>query len=186
LIAKAPWRMARLARDLAESHAAINRVEAPAALPELKTMLAARIRETSLGPELKSFALEHVDAIPDGDRLSHGDFHPANVLVTGTGVSVIDWPNASRGHPGADHARTLLMLTAGDPPPLPPHIRAIVAAGRRLFSRIYAGKYRRLVPVDRSLLQHAHIAHVAARIWEGIDVEIPKLTASLEKAVRRA
>lgn len=187
LLAKGPWRVVSLARALARSHVAINSVTAPTGLPELKTTLEARIREISLAEELRSFALAHVDALPVGDRLCHGDFHPGNVIVTRTGVSVIDWPNATRGHEVADHARTLLMLTAGDPPPAtPPHIRALIFAGRRLFSSIYAGSYRRRIPIDRALLHHATIAHVAARIWEGIEVEIPKLTAFLERASRRS
>lgn len=186
LIARAPWRMARLARSLAQAHATVNRIVAPSGLPDLKTMLDMRIRGVSLRPELASFALESLEKTPDGDRLCHGDFHPGNVIVTREGVSVIDWPNATRGHPGADFARTAYLVTAGDPPPLPPHVKAMVLIGRRLFASIYAGKYRRLMPVDRALVRHAGIAHVAARIWEGIEVERPKLIAILEKALARS
>jgi hypothetical protein len=42
------------------------------------------------------------------------------------------------------------------------------------------------MPVDRTLLHHARIAHLAARIWEGIAVEEPKLVAMLEKELARA
>lgn len=186
LIARAPWRVASLATSLAESHAAVNSIAAPPELPDLKATLEERIRAVSLRPELESFALSNLEKIPDGDRLLHGDFHPGNVIVTAGAVSVIDWPNATRGHPGADHARTVFLLTAGEPLNLPLHVRAIVLFGRRLFASIYRGKYRRLQPVDRAVVRHAAVAHIAARFWEGIAVEVPRLTALLEKALARA
>ncbi|MGH2728645.1 MAG: phosphotransferase family protein, partial [Actinomycetota bacterium] len=144
------------------------------------------IRAVALRPELRSFALENLERIPEGERLCHGDFHPGNTIVTKDGLSVIDWPGATRGHPGADHARTLFLLKAGEPLNLPPHIRALVLVGRGLFASIYAGAYRHLMPVDSSLVQHARIAHIAARLAEGIAVEEPRLIAMLEKALARA
>ena len=56
-------------------------------------------------------------SLPDGDRLSHGDFHPANILMDGDEPVIIDWSNVTRGDPAADVARTLVILESGEPPP---------------------------------------------------------------------
>jgi aminoglycoside phosphotransferase (APT) family kinase protein len=179
---RTPWRIVGLAKQLAIAHAAIHRLEAPAGLPATKELLAQRIENGPLPAPLRDLGLEHASALPEGDRLCHGDFHPGNVLVTADGLSVIDWPLASRGHPAADHARTALLMAIGDPPPVSAWMRTLIMVGRRWFSRVYAKSYRRLVPADDEVMRHAQIAHVAARVTEGIEVEIPKLTAFLERA----
>jgi thiamine kinase len=40
----------------------------------------------------------------------HGDFHPNNIFLTTTRAVVIDWMDASLGHPLADVARTKTIL----------------------------------------------------------------------------
>lgn len=40
----------------------------------------------------------------------HGDLHPANVLMSSTGPVVIDWFDASVGHPVADVVRSSLLI----------------------------------------------------------------------------
>src|SRR5262249_32610054 len=79
-------------------------------------------------------ALAMLEALPDGDRLCHGDFHPANVLVGRNGPAVIDWTGATRGDPAADLARTRLLLQAGAVPEhMPFLIRRLHALGRGPF-----------------------------------------------------
>ena len=182
MLERKPWLVISLARRLARAHAEVHEVAAPMGLPATKDLLAARIESAPLAPELKELALGHAAALPEGDRLCHGDFHPGNVLVASGRVSIIDWPLASRGHPAADYARSALLMEIGDPPPVSAFMRALVMIGRRWFSRAYATTYERLVPVDPEVVRHARIAHIAARVLEGIEVEIPKLTALLEEA----
>lgn len=45
------------------------------------------------------------------------DFHPDNVLLAARGPVIIDWPDATRGQPLADVARTSLLLRLGGLPP---------------------------------------------------------------------
>lgn len=183
LLERTPWKLVVFARRLAEAHVAIHRVGAPDALPRLHDVLLQRIEAAPLPEHLRSFAAAHARALPSWEMLCHGDFHPANVLVTTDGVSVIDWPLASRGHPTVDFARSSMIMSIGDPPPsISPLMRVFVAAGRRTFARVYRRTYQRLAPVDREILRHARIAHAAARVLEGISVELPALTALLEEA----
>jgi aminoglycoside phosphotransferase (APT) family kinase protein len=175
-----------LAGALATAHRAVHRVAAPVELPELRRVLAARIRDAALPPHLRTFALRVLDGLPDGDRLCHGDYHPGNVLLAGDRPAVIDWPGAARGVPDADHARTLLLLRWAKPPPgTPPLSRALIAAGRRPLARRYTRAYRRGAPpvrqVDSWLLVHA-----AARLSEGIPAERTMLIGMLDRARRRA
>jgi aminoglycoside phosphotransferase (APT) family kinase protein len=182
MLERAPWRIIDLARRLAAAQAAVHAIAAPAGLPSTKELLARRIELASLPQALRDLGLEHAAALPEGDRLCHGDFHPGNVLVTADGVSVIDWPLASRGHPSVDYARSALLMSIGDLPPVSRFMRALVIVGRRWFSRAYAKAYERLVPPDPEVVRHAHIAHVAARVAEGIEPEIPTLIRLLERA----
>jgi len=130
--------------------------------------------------------LRVLDGLPTGDRLCHGDFHPGNVLVAADRVGVIDWANAARGVPDADHARTLLLLRWADPLPGTPLItRGLMAAGRPVFAhqyaRTYGGSRCRLPQVDSWLTVHA-----AAPLAEGIEVERATLIGVIERARRTA
>ena len=49
-------------------------------------------------------------AMPEGDRLCHGDFHPYNIMGPLGREVLIDWPNASQGDPTADVCRTYVLL----------------------------------------------------------------------------
>ncbi|WP_191842688.1 phosphotransferase family protein [Catellatospora chokoriensis] len=187
LLQRRPWRVLALARALAAAHLAVHGVRAPADLPDLRQVLAARVEDADLPPQLRDFAMRILDGLPSGDRLCHGDYHPGNVLVAADRISVIDWANATRGVPEADHARTLLLLRWADPLPGTPLIsRGLMAAGRAVFARGYARTYgggsgRPLQLVDSWL-----VVHTAARVSEGIEVEQPLLIGLLEGARRNA
>jgi aminoglycoside phosphotransferase (APT) family kinase protein len=147
LLQRQPWRVLGLARTLAGTHLAIHEVPAPSDLPELRQALAARIADAVMPSHLRDYALRVLDALPDGDRLCHGDYHLGNVLVAADRVAVIDWPNAAHGVPEADHARTMLLLRWADPlPDTPPVSRALITAGRSMFAYGYARAYRTRSP----------------------------------------
>jgi aminoglycoside phosphotransferase (APT) family kinase protein len=136
---------------------------------------------------LRDFALRVLDRLPDGDRLCHGDYHPGNVLVAADRVGVIDWTNAARGVPEADHARTVLLLRWADPLPGTPLVSpALMAAGRSAFARRYARTYTRGADGPLRQMDAWLVVHAAARLSEGIDIEQPTLTGLLDRARRKA
>jgi aminoglycoside phosphotransferase (APT) family kinase protein len=138
-------------------------------------------------PRLRAHALRVLDALPDGDRLCHGDYHPGNVLVAADKVAVIDWPNATRGVAEADHARTRLLLRWADPLPDTPLVsRALVAAGRMTFAYAYARAYRDCSPQPLRQTASWLVVHAAARLAEGVEVEHATLISFLDRARRRA
>jgi Ser/Thr protein kinase RdoA (MazF antagonist) len=187
LVQRRPWRLFGLARLHARAHVLVNRVHAPAQLPDLKDTLAARIETAVANLTLRDFALQVLDPLPAGDRLCHGDLHPGNVLLADGHPHAIDWTNATRGTPDADHARTLLLLTHADPlPGTPPPIRALITAGRRTYTRTYTNTYRKLAPHRPTHIDAWITVHAAARLAEGIDVETPTLLDILIRAHRHA
>jgi Ser/Thr protein kinase RdoA (MazF antagonist) len=185
LLERRAWRLLGLARILAEAHVLLNSGQASTDLPDLKQTLATRIAAGVTSPRLRDFALRVLDPLPAGDRLCHGDLHPGNVLVGSDRASVIDWANATRGVPEADHARTLLLLKWADPlPGTSPLLRGLMSAGRDAFARAYASSYRKQHPPRQ--VRSWTIVHAAARLAEGIEVEAPKLLAFLDGAQRKA
>ncbi|MER6170756.1 phosphotransferase [Streptosporangium sp. NPDC001681] len=84
-----PWRTTAYGRLLGELHDTLHAVTAPDWLP-------------------RRFAGE------SDHRVLHLDLHPANVILTDRGPSVIDWCNAAAGDPAADVAQTLVLVRNGD------------------------------------------------------------------------
>lgn len=78
-------------------------------------------RNGKLPVEEKSRTLAQLAALPGGNALCHGDFHPDNVLMDGERATVLDWMNLCRGDPISDVAQTWHLLARS---PLPPDVPA--------------------------------------------------------------
>jgi Ser/Thr protein kinase RdoA (MazF antagonist) len=186
LLQRQPWRVFSLARMMAAAHLAVHNVLAPPQLPDLRAVLAARIRNADLPGSLEAFALNVLDGLPAGDRLCHGDYHPANVLVDGDRTQVIDWTAATRGVPQADYARTIVLLRWAEPlPGTPLATRLLLATGRTAFTRAYARAHRHGASDASHQVEQWLTVHAAARLSEGIAAERTGLTRYLEH-LRRA
>jgi Ser/Thr protein kinase RdoA (MazF antagonist) len=182
-----PWRVLGLARALAGTHLAVHRVQAPTDLLPLRQALAARMRDAVMPPHLRDHALRVLGGLPDGDRLCHGDYHPGNVLVSADRVAVIDWPNATRGTPEADHARTMLLLRWADPLPDTTRVsRALITAGRSVFAHTYERAYRAGSPRPLRQVSSWLVVHAAARLAEGIEIERGTLIGHLDRSHQKA
>jgi len=133
-----------------------------------------RIQTCRLPLELRVALLNQLEQLPDGTALCHGDFHPENVLVGELGVYVIDWPNAMRGNPVADIARTTLLVLYSELPPDLPGRKEIMQQ-REQFYQTYLEHYQTFSGLDSAQLQSWMPIVAAARLRDNIPAEEPRL-----------
>jgi len=140
-----PWRVIEFGKTLAELHAQMHDCVCDADVPAQRRKLQRKIRDANALPVyLKPKLLDVLESLPDGDRVCHGDFHPANVLVDGDDATVIDWIDAARGNPLADVARTsIITLGAAASTQIP---NAMLKVFVRVFHSAYLKHYFRLNP----------------------------------------
>lgn len=107
-----PDRLAWGLREMARLHARIHRQTA-SVLRSRKEILAGDIEMAPVGERLRAAALDRLDQLIEPNLLSHGDLHPANLIVTPDGLAVIDWSRAARAAPAADVVRTEMLMRFG-------------------------------------------------------------------------
>ncbi len=169
-MARSPLKIAEYGRMLARLHLEMHRASG-GELPSMKGGAAYSIRAAKALPDdLRKRALEALDALPEGDRLCHGDFHPGNVMLARRGPVVIDWMTAKRGNPAADVARTRLLLMVGDPPQRG-LMRLLILLGRRVFMNAYLRAYRAESPEVLAQSDAFLPVMAAARLNEEIEPE---------------
>jgi uncharacterized protein (TIGR02172 family) len=166
-----PAHMRWVMRTLAEAHADLH-ARTVSGLPRVREMLAQRASSVAkLTEAQRRSILRALEALPDGDALCHGDYHPDNVLLSPRGPLVIDWENAALGDPLADVARTLMVFRAS--------VVYSHSAATRVFKRgvlqymvsLYLRRYRQLRPFDSERLRAWELPVTAARLSEGVEPE---------------
>ena len=171
-LAGRPWTVRAVGRTLGVEHAGLHRVEAPPGLPDLHDELRHRLASPLVPDEVRAHALERLEALPSGDQLLHGDFHPANLLRSTNGYVVIDWTNGASGDPAADVARTILLMSGGKPADgTALVVRVIAPVARRVLIAGYLSAYTREMPLDRDLVDRWLPVWAAARLAEDIEAE---------------
>ena len=119
---------------------------------------AARLAEIhpELGRRAVALATELTTVRPDTvtPRLLHGDLHPAQFLVDGESVVLIDWDRSHAGHPASDLGtlRARLALEAG-------------SDGILAFSEILSA-YGEVAPAPSREAIHWHEAHALLRLLD--------------------
>jgi len=177
-----PWRIGQLGRTQAELHAAIHSCEMPE-LPSLRENLRGAIQaQADLPNETKGAVLNHLEQLPDGNTLCHGDFHPDNILMSSRGPVVIDWANPRRGDPLADVASSSLLLRLA---PLPQFMaeKWMINMLRAWFHSAYLKRYLELRPFSRDRISAWELPLVASRLADNIPDEREIILAFVEKAL---
>jgi thiamine kinase len=142
-LAARPERALALAHQLATLHARVHETSA-ANLPGQRPWLLERIRRARrLTAELERDLVAALDRMPDDRVLCHGDFHPGNIILSDTGPVVIDWFDATQGHPLADVVQTVLIVRYAAAPATD-SAAAPEAALRRSFAAAYLQRYLEL------------------------------------------
>jgi aminoglycoside phosphotransferase (APT) family kinase protein len=184
LVGRQPWKVWWVAGIGGRAHARMHGVVAPAEVQSTRENITLRLTQSPNVPRaVAEVALSALAELPDGDRLSHGDFHPANILMDGDEPVIIDWSNVTRGDPSADVARSLVILEAGEPPPgtaLP--LRLMALFGRRLLVSAYLRAYRRVSPLDMDLVRRWQAVRLGDRLADTIPEERANILRLLSKA----
>jgi aminoglycoside phosphotransferase (APT) family kinase protein len=154
-----PWKIRRMAGVLADLHAQLHEIDAPADVSAL-------------------------DGDVAGTSLLHLDLHPLNVIMSARGPVVIDWPNAKRGHWALDVADAWLVLAAAQPPARGLMLRTINYFRSRFLaaflSRFDLDAVRAVLPTAltrRGLDHHMSAAELAA-MQRLVAAEAPPMDAS--------
>lgn len=105
--------------------------------------------------------LQRLATLPDGDRLCHGDFHPANIIGSLDEPVIVDWPDARSGAPAADVGRSYLLLLHNLPAMAEPYLSA----------------YERHWGLPRMAVLDWLPVLAAARLAENVPAEVERLLA---------
>ena len=174
-----PFRMTTWGKMLARAHVDVL-TKSTQDLPTIKEVWGAKIEVADLTEHQRTAALNVLSAAPDDDALLHGDVHPGNVFLTSDGSMLIDWIDAARGHPGADVARTMWLMSAATVSPDLVN-RRIVLAFQGVFRRSYAKLVSRSLGLNRRVIDAWRLPMAAARLAEGVEHEEPALRAEVVK-----
>lgn len=114
-----------------------------------------------LGEARKGRLLALLEALPDGNRLCHGDFHFGNVMSGLDGYVVIDYMNICRGHVMGDIARTVYLIELTPVPPFADNGDVLL-----LLKKMAAALHLKEMGVDRDSLTGWLTVVAAARLGE--------------------
>ena len=188
LLTSRPWSVDRLARRFAELHVRMHASDG-SGLPEHPATMRRSIDRAAdvLGDARQGAVLARLDALGAGSSVCHGDMHPGNVIMAGSGPVVIDWLTASAGPPEADVARTLFLLTGSVVPDEYPRVqRTLIELLRRRFARSYLRRYRQLRPLDERQLASWRLPVLAARLSEWVEAEQALLLDAIDAELAHA
>lgn len=96
---------------MARLHMRLHAATEPRLRP-LKPKLADAIHTApQLDAGLKSRIAERLAALPDGQSICHGDFHPFNLIGPLDRLTIIDWLDTAAGPAAADVCRSAVILS---------------------------------------------------------------------------
>lgn len=156
-------------------------------LPQIKPGIQRSINQVKvLNPELKSYVLDILEKLPDGNSLCHFDFHPDQVIITPDGPKIIDWMNGYQGDPLADIAQTSVMLKYGSVIIDNFFIRNFIYFIKGFFYRKYMKEYFSLNnKADLDMIKLWMIPVATARLNEGIPGEASRIMSFIEKSMKK-
>jgi aminoglycoside phosphotransferase (APT) family kinase protein len=109
-IKREPASIAGLIEQLVDLQIEVQRTRVPG-LVAMVDRLHTKIGDArQLSAEERDEAKGLLARLPHGDALCHGDFHPANIVLTDRGPVILDWFDAASGDVTADFVRSSLLM----------------------------------------------------------------------------
>lgn len=153
------WSKGRaLLHDMAALHDGIHGQHAAGDIRSVKQVLHTDIQYGAASAEVKQAVTVHLDRLPDGDRLLHGDYHIGNIMLIAEGMCAIDWAKGARGVPAADVVRTEMLMRFGIGP-----VDMLTNLWRDWAARAYVDRY--LALTDMRAAELAVWRPVVATAW---------------------
>ena len=182
-----PMAMPAVAKTMATLHCKINAVAYDDAENTQKNNIEYAIKLTQdIGEADKARIIAYLRALPDGNRLCHGDFHPDNVIVSDK-PWIIDWMTCSSGNPLGDIARSKLLIETNEiPRNMPPAMRMIMGFGQWKLAQTYIAEYCRISKAKRRDIEAWMLPLYAARLAENLSESEKRIVhAKMRKEMKR-
>ncbi len=96
-------------QDLLDLQRMVHRVDF-LDLPYIDDWLRVELEGSDFPESIKIQALTFVELLGRANNLCHLDFHPLNILWSGSSYKIVDWVNARLGKPVYDLARTYVIF----------------------------------------------------------------------------
>lgn len=180
LLLREPQQAPYCAQRMAELHSEMHTHSLDIQIPAQRERLTRKIQHAAALPaDLQTKAVAALAQMSTGGRLCHGDFHPANILMTPNGEKVIDWMDASLGNPLADLARTtIIALGVAETNQIEDEILKTAVP---IFHNTYIDHYFKLNPGGEAEYQQWLPIVAAARLSENIPEVEQWLIAQVER-----
>lgn len=160
-----------LAQELAAIQKTLLQIGIPQGIPDLVDRLVRKIRLASgLSVEERAEAELLVELLPRGAALLHGDLHPGNVLMGQNGPIVIDWFDASIGHPVADVVRSSILMQPNEGA-VPRHLPGATHQMLQQLHHTYLAAFRSELEVAVIDLAGWQGVVAAGRLAEGAELD---------------
>jgi thiamine kinase len=164
------WRLTGLLHRFADYHAEIHRCSGEGLIHAQHIIVEVRLLHAETSEALRDAAIAQLRTLPISDRLCHGDFHPANAMMTTRGIAAIDWSNGSVGDPAGDVARTEMLIRYADYGPLLrrfPMLRFV----RHRAANIYLKHYRAITGMTEAAIDAWRVPLAVAALVPGSRVD---------------
>ena len=172
LILEQPEDAAAFGRQLADIHRRLMSVGLPQDVAGLVDRMVSKIDDADqLTDAERVEARGALERLPRGAALLHGDLHPGNVLMSSEGPMVIDWFDATIGHPVADIVRSSLLIRPLVGAAARPHLPGASEQLLDQLHRSYVDAMSDLLLRELQELPDWEAVVVASRLAEGAEAD---------------
>lgn len=164
-----PDRCSEYGELLADLQLSLFELVPPVSLPRQRDRLVSKIRRSAeLVDASLVTALSRLPPEAHPPRVCHGDLHPGNVILAGTGPVIVDWFDASRGDPVADFARSSLLMSSDDHVGVLPHLPGAGPGTLGVLARAHLTRVRSRLEVTDTLFERWRAVEAVARMAEDV------------------
>ena len=172
LIIQKPLRVKQYAHLLAREHAKMH-AHTCTTLPSEKERFSKQIERSKerIGHQYNGL-MEQISKVNSETFVYHGDFHPDNILVDNSDISIIDWMNSYSGTRAGDSARTYLMIISPSvPDEFPKALLPMLKILKIKLATTYLNEYQKITGITKKEINSWMKIIAAVRLCDNIPGE---------------